>query len=114
MGRKARIEFSVHTGAMTEASSRRWEFWFLGRVFLPVLVRRKPLTKLGPGEATHRWRQVLPGANAVLFAASSAATVQENANFEAISLKMVRSESCKTAVITAVFPFRLDDFCLSD
>jgi serine/threonine-protein kinase len=47
----------------------------------------QPLTKLGPGEVTQRWPQVLPGAGAVLFTGSSSPVAQENANVEAISLK---------------------------
>ncbi len=47
----------------------------------------EPVTKLGPGEIAHRWPQVLPGANAVLFTASTSISGMENANIEAISLK---------------------------
>jgi serine/threonine-protein kinase len=47
----------------------------------------KPLTKLIAGEVTHRWPQVLPGAQAVLFTSSSSVYGQENANIEAVSLK---------------------------
>ena len=47
----------------------------------------KPLTRLAPGEVTHRWPQVLPGAQAVLFSASPANAGLENANIEAVSLK---------------------------
>ncbi len=47
----------------------------------------QPLTRLGPGEITHRWPQVVSGANAVLFTASSSASSQENANIEAVSLR---------------------------
>jgi Protein kinase domain/WD40-like Beta Propeller Repeat len=36
-----------------------------------------PLTKLSPGELSHRWPQVLPGGQAVLFTAS-----ENNANFD--------------------------------
>ena len=46
----------------------------------------QPLAKLGPGEITHRWPQVLPGDDVILFTASSSLP-QENANIEAISLK---------------------------
>jgi serine/threonine-protein kinase len=48
---------------------------------------RQVLTKLGPGELTHRWPQVLPGARAVLFTAAPSMTAMENANIEAVSLK---------------------------
>jgi serine/threonine-protein kinase len=47
----------------------------------------QPLTRLGAGEATHRWPQILSGGDAVLFTASSSATAVDNANVEAISLK---------------------------
>jgi serine/threonine-protein kinase len=47
----------------------------------------KPVTKLGPGEITQRWPQVLPGGGAVLLTASSSAAAMENANIEAVSLK---------------------------
>jgi serine/threonine-protein kinase len=47
----------------------------------------KPLTKLARNEITHRWPQVLPGAQAVLFTAGPSAVGQENAGIEAVSLK---------------------------
>jgi serine/threonine-protein kinase len=47
----------------------------------------QPLTRLGSGEVTHRWPQVLPGGDAVLFTASASAALEENASIEAISLK---------------------------
>ncbi len=49
-----------------------------------------PLTKLNAGEVTHRWPQVLPGSQAVLFtSAIQAGGIQgyDDANIEAISLK---------------------------
>jgi len=45
------------------------------------------ITKLGSGEVTHRWPQVLPGGEAVLFTGSASVTSQEQANIEAVSLK---------------------------
>jgi serine/threonine-protein kinase len=45
----------------------------------------QPFTKLGFGESTHRWPQVLPDGGAVLFTASSGSL--DNSNIEAISLK---------------------------
>ena len=45
------------------------------------------LTKLGPGEYSHRWPQVLPGGGAVLFTEAASNVTQENDNIEAISLK---------------------------
>jgi eukaryotic-like serine/threonine-protein kinase len=44
-------------------------------------------TKLGPGEVTQRWPQVLPDGSAVLFTASPSASLWDNAIIEAISLK---------------------------
>jgi Tol biopolymer transport system component len=44
------------------------------------------ITKLGPNEITHRWPQVLPGGDAVVFTASPSG-VLDNANIEAFSLK---------------------------
>jgi serine/threonine-protein kinase len=48
---------------------------------------RRILTKLGSGENTHRWPQLLPSDNAVLFTASPSAGGMDNANIEALSLK---------------------------
>jgi serine/threonine-protein kinase len=48
---------------------------------------RQLLTKLGPGEGSHRWPQVLPGGEAVLFTASPGGTSWDNANIETFSLK---------------------------
>jgi len=45
------------------------------------------LTKVRPGEITHRWPQVLPGGTGVLFTGSAVAIAQDNANIEALSLK---------------------------
>ena len=45
------------------------------------------LTKLAVGAVTHRWPQVLPGGQAVLFTASRSPIAQENANIEVMSLK---------------------------
>jgi Dipeptidyl peptidase IV (DPP IV) N-terminal region len=47
----------------------------------------KRLTWLAAGEIAHRWPQVLPGAQAVLFTASATNTGQENANIKAVSLR---------------------------
>jgi Tol biopolymer transport system component len=49
--------------------------------------RLEPLTKLGRGEATHRWPQVLPGGQAVLFTAASSGVVLGNSSVQAMSLK---------------------------
>ena len=48
------------------------------------------LTKLAVGAVTHRWPQVLPGGQAVLFTASHSPIAQENANIEVMSLKTGR------------------------
>jgi hypothetical protein len=45
------------------------------------------VTKLGSGEATHRWPQALPGGEAVLFTGSSAGGQFDDANIEVVSLK---------------------------
>jgi serine/threonine-protein kinase len=56
--------------------------------WIPALGRPpQPLTRLGFGEITHRWPQVLPGGDAILFTASASSGLEENANIEAISLK---------------------------
>ena len=48
----------------------------------PVLV-----TKLNTGELTHRWPQVLPGSQAILFTASTRRGNYDNANVDVVSLK---------------------------
>jgi Tol biopolymer transport system component/predicted Ser/Thr protein kinase len=45
------------------------------------------LTKLRPGEATHRWPQVLPGGEFIVFTASSQPIGHEDAEIEVVSLK---------------------------
>jgi dipeptidyl aminopeptidase/acylaminoacyl peptidase len=45
------------------------------------------LTELKPGEHTHRWPQVLPGAKAVLFTANKQPGDYENASIDVVSLK---------------------------
>lgn len=49
--------------------------------------RPQPLTKLRRGEATHRWPQVLPGGQAVLFTAAPSDVVSGNGSIQAMSLK---------------------------
>jgi len=46
-----------------------------------------PLTKLGPGESTHRWPQILPGGDAVLFTSSPSATSHDNDTISVVRLK---------------------------
>jgi Tol biopolymer transport system component len=46
-----------------------------------------PVTKLNSGEVTHRWPQVLPGSQAVLFTASTHTGREDDGNIEVISLK---------------------------
>ncbi|MBM3756031.1 MAG: hypothetical protein FJW38_18850 [Acidobacteria bacterium] len=46
-----------------------------------------PASKLNPGEATHRWPQVLPGGRAVLFTASSGRGTYDDANIDVISFQ---------------------------
>jgi serine/threonine-protein kinase len=47
----------------------------------------EPLTKVSPGEATHRWPQVLPGGKAVLFSAHLGITGMDDASIEVVQLK---------------------------
>jgi serine/threonine-protein kinase len=46
-----------------------------------------PVTKLNGGEITHRWPQVLPGSQAILFTASTQRGIYDNASVDVISLK---------------------------
>jgi serine/threonine-protein kinase len=46
-----------------------------------------PLTKLNSGEVTHRWPQVLPGSQAVIFTVSAQLTNYDDASIDAVSLK---------------------------
>jgi serine/threonine-protein kinase len=48
---------------------------------------RQALTKQAPGELSHRWPQVLPGARAVVFTAASSINAMDNASIEAVSLQ---------------------------
>jgi Tol biopolymer transport system component/predicted Ser/Thr protein kinase len=47
----------------------------------------QPLTKLKPGEATHRWPQILPGGQIVLFTANNTISAFDESTIEALSLK---------------------------
>ena len=47
----------------------------------------QPLTHLNPGENAHRWPQVLPGAQAVLFTANSQPGNYENASLDVVLVK---------------------------
>jgi serine/threonine-protein kinase len=46
-----------------------------------------PVTKLNAGERTHRWPQVLPGSQAVLFTASGSTGSYDDANIDVVSLQ---------------------------
>jgi Tol biopolymer transport system component len=46
-----------------------------------------PLTKVNPEERTHRWPQVLPGSQAILFTAHSGTANYDDANIDVFSLK---------------------------
>ena len=48
--------------------------------------RPQPVTRLGKGEFTHRWPQILPGGQALLFTAAPTGVGMENASVAAISL----------------------------
>src|SRR5258708_11209265 len=47
----------------------------------------QPLTELKPGEATHRWPQVLPGSQAVIFTSNSNINSFDDAAIEVLNLK---------------------------
>jgi serine/threonine-protein kinase len=47
----------------------------------------KPITRLAIGQQTHRWPQVLPGGEAVLFTASITDIGNDNSDIDAISLR---------------------------
>jgi serine/threonine-protein kinase len=47
----------------------------------------QPLTQLRAGEATHRWPQMLPGGQAVLFTASTSVSNYESATIEVVMVK---------------------------
>jgi serine/threonine-protein kinase len=47
----------------------------------------QPITRLGLGETTHHWPQVLPGGGAVLYTASNSADEMDGASIEVVSLK---------------------------
>ncbi len=46
-----------------------------------------PVTKLNPGERTHRWPHVVPGSQVVLFTSHNAANTYDSANIEAFSMR---------------------------
>jgi Tol biopolymer transport system component len=46
-----------------------------------------PVTNVNPGERSHRWPQVLPGSQAILFTAATHAGSYDDATVDAISLK---------------------------
>lgn len=45
------------------------------------------MTKLSPGEVAHRWPQVQPGSQSVVFTALGQAGISEAPNIDVISLK---------------------------
>jgi len=47
----------------------------------------QPLTQLKPGEATHRWPQVLPGGQAIVFTAHNSISAFDEASIEVLNLK---------------------------
>jgi serine/threonine-protein kinase len=47
----------------------------------------KPVTQTQNGEVTHRWPQVLPGGQAVLFTSSASSASMEDATIQVVSLK---------------------------
>jgi serine/threonine protein kinase len=46
----------------------------------------EPLTRLAPGEVTHRWPQLLPGGNAVLFTSHTSTAMFDRARIELLTL----------------------------
>jgi serine/threonine protein kinase/Tol biopolymer transport system component len=61
--------------------------------FVPAGQRPERVTQLAPGEATHRWPQILPGGKAVLFTANSATTGFDEANIEVVTLSDRRQKT---------------------
>ena len=47
----------------------------------------QPITKLGPGENTHRFPQVLPGSRAVLFTSNTSLDDFDNASIQSVDVK---------------------------
>jgi serine/threonine-protein kinase len=62
--------------------------------------RPQLFTKRGKDEGTHRWPQILPGGQAILFTAAPTLNGMENASVEAMSLK---SGATKTLVAAGYF-----------
>lgn len=95
---------SVNGGApiiLAEASNPRGASWGEDGTIVAALINTsglfrvsadggsppQPLTKLNPGESTHRWPQVLPGGQIALFTSSNNLSDYENANVDAVNLK---------------------------
>src|SRR5437588_8891018 len=51
-----------------------------------LVTHRRGFTRLSKGEVTHRWPQILPGGQAVLFTAAPNGVGMDNASVAAISL----------------------------
>jgi WD40 repeat protein len=72
---------------------KRADIWSWGVMLYELLTGERlfkgdeALTKLENGELTHRWPQILPGRNAILFSASSSPGNWEEAHVEVLSLK---------------------------
>ena len=87
--------------ALAEASNARGASWSEDGTIVASLINTtglyrvsadgatppEPLTKLSPGESTHRWPQVLPGGAVAVFTSSGNLSDYENANVEAVDLK---------------------------
>jgi Protein kinase domain/WD40-like Beta Propeller Repeat len=56
----------------------------------------QPLTQLRAGESTHRWPQVLPGGQAVLFTSNNSLSNYENAKIEVLTLKTGERRTVQT------------------
>ncbi len=60
-----------------------------------------PVTKLNPGEVTHRWPHVLPGSQAVLFTASANFTIFDDATIEVASIKTGERKTVQRGAFSA-------------
>src|SRR5579871_178881 len=60
-----------------------------------------PITKFQDGEQTHRWPQVLPGNQAVLFTAGALGPIYNDAKIEVVSLKTGETKTLRTGGFSA-------------
>ncbi len=74
-------------GAITATSSRHWNLEASSRSSPQAGGHLYRYSKLNPGEFSHRWPQVLPGSQAILFTTNTHGSNYDDANIEVISLK---------------------------